>query len=80
MQGVDQVHEDVVFDEAVVLPAVHLAVVVFDELLDEGTVLLEQVVTHVGDVVKDRLVLHLGGGEELGNVDELFPFTLNIYF
>lgn len=41
--------------------SVHFAVVVLDELLDEGAVLVQDLVSHVGDVVEDRLVFHLRG-------------------
>ena len=36
-----------------------LAVVVLDELLDEGAVLVQDLVPHVGDVVEHRLIFHL---------------------
>ena len=39
--------------------AVNFAVVVFDELLDEVDVLVEEVVSHVRDVVQHRLVFNL---------------------
>ena len=37
----------------------NFAVVVFDELLDEVDVLIEEVVSHVRDVVQHRLVFNL---------------------
>ena len=36
----------------------NFSVVVFDEFFDEGSVLVEHFVPHVGDVVEHRLVLH----------------------
>ena len=56
----DLVYEEVTrVSSALTSVSVDLAVVVLDELLDEGAVLVQDLVPHVGDVVKHRLVFHL---------------------
>lgn len=35
------------------------AIIVVDQLLQEGLVLLQHLVTHVGDVVEESLIFHL---------------------
>ena len=55
-----------------------LAVVVLDELLDEGSVLVQDLISHVGDVVEHRLIFHLdtprGGGRGGGSRELLKTF------
>lgn len=41
--------------------SVHFAVVVLDQLLNEGAILVQDLVPHVGDVVEDSLIFHLRG-------------------
>lgn len=38
---------------------VDFPIVVLDELFDEGSILVQDLVPHVGDIVKHRLILHL---------------------
>ena len=62
-------------------PTVHFSVVVFDELFDEGTVLVQDLVPHIGDVVEYSFVLNhkvllegrptVHGGNGVDSVDYL---------
>lgn len=41
------------------------AVIVVDKLLQEGLVLLQYLITHIGDVVEESLIFHLTHNKEI---------------
>lgn len=53
----------------------HFAIVVLDKLLDEGPVLLQYLVSHIRDIVQNRLILHLRTMDTFTSLETPTPCT-----
>lgn len=52
------------------------AIIVVDKLLQEGLVLLQHLITHVGDVVEESLIFHLTHRREIQDRGNALLFLL----